>query len=248
MPTLRRRMLNIFTQVTGLNVSRKGEGCRLLELETLARFLSEFRVDCVFDVGANNGQYGLRLRQIGFRGLIVSFEPNPAAFAKLLVTAQANPKWITKQIALDSEPRTLMFNVMKRDQFSSLHEPDHSKTDAFAQLNVVEKQVQVATETLDSLYPELQDKFGFSRPFLKLDTQGHDPHIVAGANNCLRNFAGLQGELSLTPIYKNTNSFTEALALYNSRGFKLTALVPNNSGHFPDLTEIDCVMYNPEFR
>src|SRR5258708_31070401 len=108
MPTLRRRMLNIFTQVTGLNVSRKGEGCRLLELETLARFLSEFRVDCVFHVGANNGQYGLRLRQIGFRGLIVSFEPNPAAFATFLVTAQANPQWVTKQLALYPQPRTLL--------------------------------------------------------------------------------------------------------------------------------------------
>jgi hypothetical protein len=58
----------------------KVEGWKLMELETLSRFLSDFRVDYVVDVAANTGQYGARPRQIGYRGLIVSFEPNPAAF------------------------------------------------------------------------------------------------------------------------------------------------------------------------
>jgi hypothetical protein len=68
---------------------------------------------------------------------------------------------------------------MRSDRFSSLHEPDHSETDAFVQLNVVERQVPVSTETLDVLFPQLQEKFHFSRPFLKMDTQGHDLHVVA---------------------------------------------------------------------
>ena len=85
MATLKRRLGNLFTHLTGLNLSRKGEGWKLMELETLSRFLSDFRVDCVFDIGANTGQYGARLRQTGYRGLIVSFEPNPSAFAKLQV-------------------------------------------------------------------------------------------------------------------------------------------------------------------
>jgi SAM-dependent methyltransferase len=136
MATLKRRLGNLFTHLTGLNLSRKGEGWKLMELETLSRFLSDFRVDCVFDVGANTGQYATRLRQIGFHGLIISLEPNPATFAELQAAAAADPKWIVKQIALDSEPRTLMFNVMKSDRFSSLREPDHSETDAFTQLNL----------------------------------------------------------------------------------------------------------------
>jgi FkbM family methyltransferase len=248
MATLKRRLGNLFTHLTGLNLSRKGEGWKLMELETLSRFLSDFRVDCVFDVGANTGQYATRLRQIGFHGLIISFEPNPATFTELQAAAAADPKWIVKQIALDSEPRTLMFNVMKSDRFSSLHEPDHSETDAFTQLNVVERQVPLSTETLDVLFPELQEKFHFSRPFLKMDTQGHDLHVVAGASKCLSKFAGLQSELTMRSLYKDTSSFSDALSLYGSRGFKLTAFVPNNLGHFPDLNEIDCVMYNPEFK
>jgi hypothetical protein len=129
-----------------------------------------------------------------------------------------------------------------------LHEPDHSETDAFVQLNVVEKQVPLSTETLDVLFPELQEKFHFSRPFLKMDTQGHDLHVVAGASKCLSKFTGLQSELNVRPLYKGASAFNETLSVYRDHGFELTALVPNNSGHFPDLNEIDCVMYNPEFK
>jgi hypothetical protein len=67
----------------------------------------------------------------------------------LQAAAVADAKWFVKQIALDSEPRTLMFNVMRSDRFSSLHEPDHSETDAFVQLNDDQRQVPVSTETLD---------------------------------------------------------------------------------------------------
>lgn len=42
-----------------------------MELETLSRFLSDFQLDCVFDVGANTGLYGARPRQTGYRGRIV---------------------------------------------------------------------------------------------------------------------------------------------------------------------------------
>lgn len=225
-----------------------GQGWQLMELETLSRFFSEFQVDCVFDVGANTGQYATRLRQIGFHGFIISFEPNPATFTMLQAAAAADPKWIVKQTGLDSESRTVTFNVMKSDRFSSLHEPDHSETDAFTQLNVVERQLPLTTETLDVLFPELQKQFRFSRPFLKMDTQGHDLHVVAGASKCLSKFAGLQSELTMRSLYKDTSSFSDALSLYGSRGFKLTAFVPNNLGHFPDLNEIDCVMYNPKFK
>jgi len=155
---------------------------------------------------------------------------------------------MVKQFALDSEPRTLMFNVMKGHQFSSLHEPDHSQTDVFLGLNVVEKQVRVSTATLDGLFPGLQEEYRFSRPFLKMDTQGHDLHVVGGASRCLSRFVGLQSELSVTRIYKGGCDFADALELYRDHGFKLTALVPNNCGHFPDLNEVDGVMYNSEFR
>lgn len=242
-----RQLATRFTQITGLSITRSGQGWELIEPEVLTRFLRAFRVDCVFDVGANVGQYAKRLRQIGYLGLIISFEPNPNAFQQLEDAARSDRRWIVSQTALDSEVRNVAFNVMKSDQFSSLHMPDHSTTNTFQHMNAIEATVPITTTTLDIIFTTLQAQFNFSRPFLKMDTQGHDSYVVAGGSKCLSNFVGLQSELSLTPLYQDSLGFAETLNLYRSKGFKLSALVPNNAGHFPDLHEIDCIMYNPAF-
>ena len=246
--SLKRRVIDAIVEPFGIQIARRGAAWALMEPEQLRRLLREFRVDCVFDVGANTGQYASRLRHIGFGGLIISFEPIPEAAAAIAIAARRDPAWIVKQLALDSRVRTVQFNVMKDSQFSSLHEPDHSTTAAFADRNRVEQTIPVETQTIANLYPLLQAEYGFARPFLKLDTQGHDVDVVQGADSYIGGFVGLQSELGLTTLYKGSKSFHEALEYYNTLGFKLSALVPNNAGAFPDLNEVDCLMYNPAYR
>jgi FkbM family methyltransferase len=247
MPSLKRRVINGVTQPFGVNLVRRGSSWKWFEAEHLDRFLRAFAIDCVFDVGANVGQYGLTLRDIGFSGLIISFEPNPAAFAALLEASSSDKKWIAQNIALDETKKTAIFNVMANSEFSSLHEPDHSGTAQFHELNTVSQRISLETETLDSLFGRLQEHHGFSRPFLKMDTQGHDLKIIRGAETVLKNFIGLQSELSFTQIYADQPSAFEALQHYTSRNFQLTALVQNNHGYFPNLSEMDCIMYNRAF-
>lgn len=244
---LRRRLIDAVTRPLGIEVARRGSVWALVEPEQLRRFLVRFRVDCVFDVGANTGQYASRLRHIGFRGLIVSIEPIPEAAAKIARAASRDNLWIVRQLALDSRVRTVQFNVMSDSQFSSLHEPDHSTTAAFIERNRVERQIPVQTETIANLYPLLEAEFKFKRPFLKLDTQGHDVAVVQGADAYIKQFVGLQSELALTQLYKDSKTIQEALDYYRALGFRLSALVPNNAGEFPDLNEVDCIMYNSAF-
>ena len=246
MMTWKRRLADRVADHFGVQIAHNGAAWMLIEPEQLRRFLTRFRVDCVFDLGANVGQYASRLRHIGFKGLIVSFEPIPDAAAAIRKARCTDKLWIVKQIALDSHSRTLNFNVMKSPEFSSLHEPDLSGTAVFRDMNSVEQQISLETQTLAQLFPVLQAEFGFTRPFLKMDTQGHDVSVAHGAGTYISQFVGLQSELALTTIYKGAQNYHEALEYYRSLGFRLSGLIPNNAGHFPDLSEVDCLMYNPK--
>ena len=215
MPSLKRRVINGVTQPFGVNLVRRGSSWKWFEAEHLDRFLRAFAIDCVFDVGANIGQYGGTLRDIGFSGLIISFEPNPAAFAILRAVSSKDKNWIAEKTALDETKKTATFNVMANSEFSSLHEPDHSATGQFHELNTVSQRISVETDTLDNLFGKLKERYGFSRPFLKMDTQGHDLKIIRGAEAVLKNFIGLQSELSFTRLYADQPSAFEALEYYN---------------------------------
>jgi hypothetical protein len=83
----------------------------------------------------------------------------------------------------------------------------------------------------------------FQRPFLKMDTQGNDVRVFDGAGDSIGEFVGLQSELSIRKIYHDTGFYFETINHYMEKGFVVSALVPNNAGHFPDLIEIDCIMY-----
>lgn len=229
---------------SGYDIYRVGEVWRRVEPEQLKRFLQHFAVDCVFDVGANEGQYGRALRSLGFQGLILSFEPVPEAAAAVRKLAAEDHAWEVFEIALDSKVRETHFNVMQGNQFSSLNTPRSSDIGSIAAQNVVSRSMSIRTATLDEQFAALRQQFDFKRPFLKMDTQGNDVEIVKGASKVLPNFVGLQSELSLEPLYEGIPDFAQAIAFYKSQGFKPSAIVPNNEGHFPDLLEVDCIMYN----
>lgn len=215
-----------------------------LECDHLAKFFDHFSVDCVFDVGANAGQYARLIRhRVGFTGPIVSFEPVPYLCNVLREQAAADPNWHILELALDRTAREATFNVMAADQFSSLKTPRHDEIGMFKEMNKISEEIKVNTSTLGVQLKLLENKFHFERPFLKLDTQGNDLDIVEGAGDAIRKFIGIQSELSIRQIYNDVSYFDEVLRRYREKGFNISAFVPNNKGHFPDLIEIDCIMY-----
>jgi hypothetical protein len=131
---------------------------------------------------------------------------------------------------------------MKSSRFNSLSEPRHDEVDIFREINRVEEAVSVRTENLATAYRRLKAAHRFQRPFLKLDTQGADVEIVSSAKSVLREFIGLQSELAVKRLYANSVDFRKAITVYEECGFLLSAFVPNNAGHFPQLIETDCIM------
>lgn len=220
----------------------------LFEQVQLKKFIDHFAVDCVFDVGANVGQFATLLRKkVGYRGPIVSFEPIPECADRLRSLAAGDNLWKIEQVALAERQGRTTFNIMAENEFSSLSSPDHSSINIFRDSNKVERRIDVERGTLDTYFDKYQTMFGFRRPYLKMDTQGNDLRVVAGAGDRLLNFCGLQSELAVVPLYGGAPDYVRAIEHYESLGFRLSAFVPNNGGHFPRLVEIDCIMFNEKF-
>lgn len=210
------------------------------EVLALRRFLASFAIDAVFDVGANAGQYASMLRRDArYRGLIFSFEPNPQVFASLERAAAGDPRWHVFNLALSDMEGEVDFHIMAADQFSSIERPSEQLDTVFASRNKVERTVRIGCRRVESLLPELRERHGFSRPFLKMDTQGHDRSVCDGAGEALGAFLGLQTELAVRPLYAGATDYRAMIDWVEQRGFRPSAFFANNKGHFPLLVEMD---------
>jgi FkbM family methyltransferase len=83
--------------------------------------LVQHRIDLLFDVGANTGQFAMQVREQGFAGRIVSFEPLPEAHAGLVRNARGDAKWIVhERVALGAAPGDVRINVAANSVSSSI--------------------------------------------------------------------------------------------------------------------------------
>ncbi|WP_439532508.1 FkbM family methyltransferase [Polymorphobacter sp.] len=185
--------------------------------------LGRLRIATVLDIGANTGQYGELLRAIGYRGRIVSFEPQASAHAGLTATAAADPLWdVAPRTALGDAPGTAHLNIAGNSASSSLLPMlDRHRDAAPASAYVGTEEVPVAR--LDTAAAAWRD----SGPLhLKIDTQGFERQVIAGAPETIAAAASVQLEVSLVPLYERAVSFEVLLAEMGAAGLSLSALWP----------------------
>ncbi len=261
MPTLYRRMLNVLPRI-GVDVHNLGAGTvmlakhhdededeRALQLAAasflvghhVAGLLRKYQVNCVFDVGANAGQYAKRLRRLGYTGRIVSFEPASETFAKLQEAAEGDPEWQVHQCALGREETTQSMNVDWNTMNSLLPASDYGK-DRYKRFGKTRTE-EIQIRRLDAVMPEALAGLVDPRPYLKMDTQGFDLEVFAGAGDSIKEFVGMQSEVAVLRLYEGSPPMSEAIAAYEASGFDITGMYPvtreETTGR---VVEFDCVM------
>ncbi len=218
---------------------------QLYEQVCIGRMFDTFDVDCVFDVGANTGQYARMLRdRVRYTGTIISYEPVPELAAAIEEAAAADSGWIVRNLALDRETRDAVFRVTADSQFSSLKAPSRLGHAIFGGQVAVKDELSLTTSTLAAEMARWQKELGFRRPYLKMDTQGNDLAVAEGAGVMLSSFVAIQSETAIAKLYDGIPDFVESRSFFGGRGFDLSAIIPNNEGHFPRLIETDCVYVN----
>jgi FkbM family methyltransferase len=218
---------------------------------------SAFRVygiDLVIDVGASRGQWAASLRQGGYQGGIVSFEPVSEARNALAQIAgrDTGMNWKVRREALgDTEEAGAPMNVAAFDQHSSLLQPSPEVLASYGDTYGVAKIESVPVARLDDIWDEIVPPG--ARVMLKTDAQGYDMRIIRGAGEKLALASCVLLEVSLRPAYVGSdNGLRDVLNYLEEHGFRLAGLspVPGSRAHSPSLalSDSDALFVRPALR
>jgi FkbM family methyltransferase len=211
----------------------------------LLNVLDRYKIDCIIDVGANTGQFGTGLRQLGFAGWIVSFEPVQAVFRELQEHAALDSRWLCHPLALGDCAQTKSINVYSSSMFSSFLDANDYAQGIWKSLREASKE-QVEVRRLDEMFSELKQATGARNFMLKLDTQGFDRNAFAGAAGCVDEIRVLQSELSLIAVYSGMQNVYDTLNDFHRQGFFISGMYPINRDESLAVIEYDCILVRPE--
>lgn len=192
-------------------------------LERRAHLLARFAPDVVLDVGANAGIYGGELRQCGYRGRIVSWEPLSSAYARLADAAARDGAWQAVNAALGARAGEAELHVAGNSWSSSLRPMLDVHARAAPDSRYVGRET-VRVETLDAVFDRWVRPG--ERAWLKVDTQGHERDVLAGAAAVLPRIDTVELEMSPVGLYEGEALFTEMFDWLVARGFACVHLQP----------------------
>jgi FkbM family methyltransferase len=191
------------------------------------RFVARRRIDViraadvsiVVDVGAGGGQFVRWLREEGYAGRIVSFEPVAEAFGKLQRRTTGDPSTTCMKLALAERDGESVVNVAGNLWSSSLL-PMTSEHEAAAPASAYVGHERVRLARLDSLaVVDLKD-----RAYLKIDVQGGEGAVLDGAAGVFDRIMAVELELSLVELYEGQELLPSLHERMSSLGFALVWL------------------------
>ncbi|MEO8464220.1 MAG: FkbM family methyltransferase [Gammaproteobacteria bacterium] len=237
MSDVRKRVSALLKKV---RIGRRGSTAKRAARQLLQGF-ERFGIDFVFDVGANTGQFAQQIRGAGFSGPIVSFEPLSDAHKKLREAATSDARWsVHDRCALgDSDGSTVIY-IAGNSVSSSIMTMSQAHEDA-APGSAYVGQETVPVWRLDSVAASY---LGVARrPFLKIDTQGFEWHVLTGARETLPRLEGVLCELSLVVLYEGQHLWRETIDRLEAAGFTLWGLQPGFTDKYGRNLQVDAIFF-----
>lgn len=151
----------------------------------------------VVDVGANVGQWsGMLLDCLKVESLTI-IEPGPTAFVELQKRFKNDPRITLHNVAIGDEEGTGRLKLTRDTTGASLLQPRDEMKTLIGGNWAVTAEVEVQLTTLDRLLANRQEI-----SLLKIDVQGHEKAVLAGARATLRKTKFLLVELNYMRQYE----------------------------------------------
>ncbi len=194
------------------------------DLLCLVGQLEEFCIDLVIDVGANIGDYAVDLFRSGYRGRVVSIEPQSNTHEILVQRSSRETRWeVYDRCCLGDRDGEAEINISGNSVASSLLPLTDRHTKASPDARYTGRET-VSVCRLDTIFSEIGGPE--SRTFLKIDVQGYEASVLDGARESLDQVLGMQIELSLVPIYEDQVLLPDLLVRLDRLGYEVVRFFP----------------------
>jgi FkbM family methyltransferase len=187
--------------------------------------IEALKISFAVDVGANVGQWALATFCLGYKGKVISLEPDPRAFEILKKNHQTfidADRWIIQNLAAGEERASIEFNAWGIEGGSSslLSLTKQGEVFTFHRNQDIPK-IHVTVDTLDQILRPLGE---FDNALLKIDVQGYEMQVLRGASEMLSKFTLVEIEVPIIDIYHGATLLPEMLIYFRDKGFTLCSV------------------------
>lgn len=197
-----KKIINSFFGLFGYAIRRP---YNYFSLNNNLKWLQEFDIKTVFDVGANTGQFATFISElIGRDTLVYSFEPIKECYEKLLLLKSKYKNIIPYNYALgDINTNKLMYKNNFTPSSSLMEISDVSISNfPFTKHHEIET---IVLKKLDDIYKDFNIK---ENVLVKIDVQGYEEHVLSGGEDFLKKIPKLVIiESSIKNLYIDEPSF-----------------------------------------
>lgn len=179
-------------------------------------YVSSLNIKTVIDVGAHTGEFARMIKTVLPEAAIFSFEPLRAEFESLRRQMQNGAGFMAFNCAVGDRDETVEIHRSSYAQSSSIRQMAQLHKDAFpASAGHTVEMVEV--KRLDDVLRDFELK---REILIKIDVQGYEDKVIAGATETIDKAKAIIVEVSFRELYEGQPLFETVFGLLSGRGFK----------------------------
>jgi len=234
---VRKQINSAFNSLFGIEIHKAPLGID----ETRRRLLKSLEIDLIIDGGANIGQWASLVKKDFSEKEIWSFEPTKKAFAVLKENSVSHGlSWKAFNLGLGDTRGEFEINIASNfAESSSILHPTSNIDHLYPSLFFPETE-SIKVIRLDDMLPEISNRF----IYLKLDVQGYESKVFAGAREVLKRAKVIEFESSFSPLYNEEKAHHPLVAGLMENGFIPWFVTSPHFDEFGRAYAVDTIMLN----